>query len=345
MSPGPGQSHGQDSAPGATLAHTVPLGARQEHFVGFSPEAYEETWFYKSDSPYQDFLTQQFTKIVFVKEGTPSPEKIELIDLGAGSCNFSKRLARELELRSGRAQSAAEKSVRLVCVEPSATLLGAPDADALVDEKVCATAEQYFESRAARASCNDGGGREEDSESPQGTVIVIKEVIHHVDCDRLFARIADEYSGTKTEAGRGKTKSKPLTLIIMTRPATITHMPFFEAARKNWERMQEKPERYREALERAFAQGGEKVEIVSADYEVRMPRSQWRRMCRSRFWSNLNGITDEEIAAGLDSGVEWKNYFGDPMKVKTMEQVEFEEDPMLAFPDKIVFVVARIGGS
>lgn len=47
------------------------------------------------------------------------------------------------------------------------------------------------------------------------------------------------------------------------------------------------------------ANGVMQVEVVEVDYTVRLPKAQWFRMVRARFWSTFSHFTDEQLEKGI----------------------------------------------
>jgi len=108
-----------------------------------SAHEFEKAWFYRDDSPYQDFLVEKHLECLDLQAGDAS-----IADVGAGSCNFSAKLGK-----------AAGKSV--LCIEPSPTLLQ-PDVSKDGCAKVLMGGEDYFKGM------------------PEGvTKVIVKEAIHH----------------------------------------------------------------------------------------------------------------------------------------------------------------------
>lgn len=121
-------------------------------------------------------------------------------------------------------------------------------------------------------------------DGPAFGAILLKEVRHH------FTDPATVYQGLTAKiqpAGR---------LISVTRPDDPIGYPFFEAAHVSWRKGTSIPlEKHVEALRAS----GLQVHVHEEKYPVSMPRAEWERLVRGRFWSHFAPFSDAEIDEGL----------------------------------------------
>jgi 5-histidylcysteine sulfoxide synthase len=112
--------------------------------------------------------------------------------------------------------------------------------------------------------------------------VLIKEVVHLLtDWDETFSLL--------------KTAVKPGgRVLVVGRPARSS-MPFFAAAHKAYEACSPNHLDVANALRAA----GFSVSAQEFDYEFQMSKEKWFGMLRARFWSNLQGLSDDEMTAGL----------------------------------------------
>ncbi len=143
--------------------------------------------------------------------------------------------------------------------------------------------------------------------------LLLKEVVHHFPQAELGTLFAGAHCQLRA-GGR---------LVIMTRPQDSSHYPFFQGAHQAWAAAQLHERVYVAALEAI----GFAVTLEQADFTVEMPLSRWLGMVKGQFWSNLHGFTEAEMAAGVEE-----------IRAKAMEGKEGEEDPIISFPDRIVFI-------
>lgn len=143
--------------------------------------------------------------------------------------------------------------------------------------------------------------------------LLLKEVVHHFEQADLPALFAGAFRQLRP-GGR---------LVVMTRPHDSSHYPFFAGAHAAWSAAQ-LPEHVYEA---ALAGAGFRVGVDHADYPVTMPAARWLGMVRGRFWSNFNGFSDAEMAAGIEE-----------VRGKLVGPGETDEKS-ITFPDRIVFIV------
>mmetsp|Transcript_93123 Transcript_93123/g.226205 ORF Transcript_93123/g.226205 Transcript_93123/m.226205 type:complete len:316 (-) Transcript_93123:340-1287(-) len=305
------------------------MSVTSNHFSGFSPEAYDDAWFYRSDSPYQEFLAEQSSAFLRadVASTAEAPSTITLADIGAGSCNFSVCLRREIS---------KETECKVVCVEPSESLLEPHVATEGVHRKVCMGAEEFFSSPLPQ---------ELSAPSPINRVL-IKETIHHVDYRLVLPLIARHLRSNLSKnlhgevQGRERSLSPPChqarqgpgVLLIMTRPQDSSHFPFFPSVHAAWGAKQEHHSAYVDALKQSDF---DDVDVHVREFPVRIARETWEKMVRNRFWSCFQPFSDSEIDEGLKSGVDWD-------KFKSAGDREDSNEEFLAFPDKLVFIVGRV---
>lgn len=223
-----------------------------------------------------------------------------VVDLGGGTGNFSAALHKECKLEQ-----------RILCVDPSGPLL--------------AQCQKHVASVEPLLADGLGFVATQDQEHAYDRML-LKEVIHHFPP----AELGTLFAGTFRQIRPGGR------VIIMTRPHDSSHYPFFPAAHQTWASVQLHESVYAQAMEKA----GFTVTLDHADYPVEMPLSRWLGMVEGRFWSTLHGFSEGEMKQGLaeikammlegrEKGV-W---------VKKEEQEEEEgDDPMIVFPDRIVFI-------
>jgi len=71
---------------------------------------------------------------------------------------------------------------------------------------------------------------------------------------------------------------------------------FFEAARKSWrDGNLVSMESHQEAMRAA----GLNVSSREEAYRVKMPRAEWERLVRARFWSHFSRFSSQEVEEGL----------------------------------------------
>lgn len=239
---------------GGCLGKDAEEASLSQHYQK-SAEGYEQAWFYRNDSPYQDFLLNEH--ISFLKL---EPRDTQIVDLGAGSCNFSAKLAKASDLP-------------VACVEPSASLLQ-PDVPKDGCVKVLASCEDYFKER------------------PKGvTKAILKETIHHLSFDDKgdTAGVFIDMVATLRQNGGGK-------LVVMTRPHDCSHFPFGSHVAAEWKKGQPEHSLYVNALRAA---GFDTVDTQFSDFEISMPLQDWCAMVRSRFWSCYRNVSDAELEEDL----------------------------------------------
>lgn len=143
--------------------------------------------------------------------------------------------------------------------------------------------------------------------------LLLKEVVHHFPQTDLGTLFTGAHRQLR-DGGR---------LVIMTRPQDSSHYPFFQGAHQAWAAAQLHERVYVAALEVS----GFAVALEQADFTVEMPLSRWLGMVKGQFWSNLHGFTEDEMAAGVEE-----------IRAKAVAGKEGEEDPIISFPDRIVFI-------
>ena len=354
---------------------------KEDVFSTMPAAQYEKAWFYQSDSPYQDFLLKNFVELIATSSSITTLASVPdgrlstaptIIDLGAGSCNFSAKLSKAL-------------NEPVLCIEPSAALLQqaedtAENANPLL-AKVCAGAEEFLDEALASSATE---------QNYNVRTAILKEVVHliaddydHDDLVNFFGKLRRFLvtRGVDDMAGQDASKSSSIhsmqeikthpahparraKVIIMTRPATCAHFPLWPAVNAKWAKGQNHSY-VRALMEAGFgsepvadcgsapgtvandpgaaaaARGEERessstatggVEVQRRSFPVEMRKSQWCGMVKSRFWSVLSGFTDVEVERALAEEVEWKKF--------VVSDGSDELDPMLRFEDQLLFIVA-----
>jgi len=252
----------------------------------------EEGW----DSKHYDVVSDSYQSAWFYQTGTPfetflsssfsellcaTPDSF-LVDLGGGTGAFTSRLRRDLGLRR-----------RALVVDPSQGLLNGAAEFADDVETLLADADGFL-------------GKLATAEVDPPQLVILKEVVHHVP---RWASVASSLYSLLPSPSR---------VVIMTRPPTSHHFPFFPAAHDEWARHQEPPSAYAGPLEAA----GFGVEVVERAYGVDMAKQQWLDMMRGRFWSTFSAFGDDELEEGV-------------------RRVDREHPgERLAFEDRLCFIVA-----
>ena len=117
--------------------------------------------------------------------------------------------------------------------------------------------------------------------------LLMKEVIHHIavfEYDKLFSALKNAMH----------ISSK---LLIITRPRSSRHYPFFEKANEVWESEGLDVD----LLQASLVRNGFKVRIHEEKCAMSIAKVEWIRMIRSRFWSTFRRekMTEEDIENGI----------------------------------------------
>ncbi|HBP18227.1 MAG TPA: hypothetical protein DEA08_10595 [Planctomycetes bacterium] len=212
-------------------------------------ERYEDVLFYDPDSPYHRWLVGRALAHLAL---SPSHR---LADIGGGAGAFALELAAAAELREP-----------VLVVEPSAGL----------SERAIEREGLVVEALDAEAFARQEG--------PRLDRILMKEVVHHLDPERLDVL----YQGLYARLAPGGR------LVTITRPLDPPY-PLFAAAREVWRRNQPPAELFADAMGRA----GFGLERHDERYPLEVERDTWLAMIGRRFWSTFSAFDDEALAAGI----------------------------------------------
>jgi SAM-dependent methyltransferase len=232
-----------------------------------------------------------------------------LVDLGGGTGNFTAALAAAAGIDSS--SSAQGGGHRPVCVDLSSSMLA--QADTALVMPVCADVAAYAEEQAAALPPGTGGGR--GGGGGCADKVLMKELLHHLPPAGL-ARLMRGTAGMLSAGG---------VVLAITRPQEVGY-PLFEAARRVWRENQPPVARFVTAMEDA---GLTDVAVHEVSRTCSLPKAQWLAMVGARFWSTFSTdhFDDAQLEAGLDE----------------LRRVHAGEET-LAFPDTLLFIVARSGG-
>lgn len=183
----------------------------------------------------------------------------KLCDIGGGPGNFAARL-----------HKLAQLSTKVLIVEPNKAFV---DQAALVNNVVALSGDAV-----TFASEQDGELFDK---------ILLKEVVHHLPTNEELITI---FRGLK------KRLNPNGQLLIMTRPQSAAHFPFFKAALQGWSKQQLPASFYVEKIQKA---GFAKVTTTIEGFPICMPRGIWYELLRQRFWSHLTPFSDAEIEEGI----------------------------------------------
>lgn len=129
----------------------------------------------------------------------------------------------------------------------------------------------------------DGASWAASSDDGRYDRVLMKEVVHHLeDRPRLFRAIREN----KLKEGGA--------IVIATRPKFDIDYPFFEAAKRVWQRNQ--PDTFEAELREA---GFTRVTHQVDAYPLEVSLSVWIDMIRGRFWSTFDEFDDDEIERGI----------------------------------------------
>lgn len=140
------------------------------------------------------------------------------------------------------------------------------------------------------------------------TSFLCKEMIHHLSAEarpRAFAQMAGGFR-----------------VLLLTRPYECIY-PFFPAAVDSWKSGMNLLETFTRELKdsNSFSDVSLQEKPIFA---VSLPRDEWIKLVRTRFWSNLAGFSDEE----MENGIDW---------------IQKQCAPEIAFTETQVFIVGSNG--
>lgn len=181
-----------------------------------------------------------------------------ICDLGAGTGNFTERLAQAMGVPLGN----------VTCVEPQAEFGPLLTKHGLVQTPV-----------GACEFCTQIIGTD------QFDVVMLKEMCHLVKPDDRPAMWAGILKGLQP-GGR---------VILIARP-NKSNLPWFAAARAVYTRDTTPLAPYLAELKAA---GFTNVTANVDGFRCRLAKAKWIRMLKLRFWSNLFGFSEDELAAGV----------------------------------------------
>ncbi|MGB1204370.1 MAG: SAM-dependent methyltransferase [Chitinophagales bacterium] len=213
---------------------------------------YSSLWSFDKDAPHEAWKLEQVIK----KFQLQPADKV--CDLGGGPGNFAMQIHQKAQLSN----SVLVVDICKQFVEQAAQL---PNVESL-------HTDAFSFARTPNETLFDK--------------ILIKEMIHHLDEERLhlfFKNIRQLLSPNGQ-------------LLILTRPQKVPHFPFFEAARKEWEKHQRPASFYIEKLQKG---GFTKVSSEVETFSIKLLSKTWFQLIRHRFWSNLSTFSDEEIETGI----------------------------------------------
>ena len=244
----------------------------------YDPATYGAALFYE-DGEYKEWMLNMCTKCLSASASsdpetavTASTALLRLADLGAGTGDFSALLG-------GRLGTDKE---HITCVEPQAEFyeeIRSRDLSAVQQ-----TASAFCQAAAAAP----------DADAYKFDMVLLKEAIHLVPAaERLdvFRAIRGMLTGSGGSSGHPESSR----LLIVTRPAT-TELPFFDAARRVYERDTEPTSLYVELL---GAAGFRETSVHTHSFSTHVPVDKWLAMLRGRFWSSLFGFSKQELEQGV----------------------------------------------
>lgn len=208
--------------------------------------SYDENWAYS-----QEFINWM-TDSIIDRLGPDQGDRVA--DIGCGTGLYAKGLA--------------ERSTRVVCVDPSAMMLKQLPSDGAYIP-VLASAEQIA-SREVRLPID------------RLDVILVKEAIHHVrDRRTVISGLADLL------APKGR-------LLVVMLPTHIDY-PLFEEAIRLFERLQPNPEDLVADMQNA----GLHADLTYEHFPLSFSKARYLGMVRNRYMSLLSNFDDEQIEQGI----------------------------------------------
>lgn len=232
---------------------------------------------------YENDTPYQKWQLEKVKEKLALQSADKLCDIGGGPGNFAARLSQLAQL-----------STKALVVEPNKTF---------VDQATFAGKVVALHQDAATFAAEQS--------SVLFDKILLKEVIHHLPTDDELIAIFRGLRKRLTPNGA---------LLIMTRPQSAAHFPFFKGALQEWSKHQLPASFYMQKIQKA---GFTKVIKTIEGFPIRMPRTTWHQLLRQRFWSNLTPFSDIKIEKGIQEIEE-----------------RFPEGNHFIFEDQFVFILA-----
>mmetsp|Transcript_33127 Transcript_33127/g.71461 ORF Transcript_33127/g.71461 Transcript_33127/m.71461 type:complete len:247 (-) Transcript_33127:198-938(-) len=147
---------------------------------------------------------------------------------------------------------------------------------------------------------------QEEAADAKFDTILLKEVRHHIENPEVLYR--DIAANKIAKGGR---------LLLLTRPDKSDGYPFPAKAHEHWAAGNLVP---LSVHQEALTDAGFKVTLEENRYPVRLSRTEWEQLLRSRFWSNLSPLTQEEMEEGIQA-------------LALPEEVNFE--------DRLLFLIAE----
>ena len=228
----------------------------------YDPATYGAALFYE-DGEYKDWMLNMCAKSLSASASskletatttTASTALLRLADLGAGTGDFSALLGERL----------GTDKKHITCVEPQAEFCEE------IRSRDLSAVQQT-----ASAFCQAATGAPDD-DAYKFDVVLLKEAIHLVPAtERLdvFRAIRGMLTGSGGCSGRPESSSR---LLIVTRPSR-TELPFFDAARRVYERDTEPTSLYVELL---GAAGFRETVVHSHSFSTQVPVDKWLNMLR-----------------------------------------------------------------
>lgn len=232
---------------------------------------------------YENDTPYQKWQLEKVKEKLVLQSTDRLCDIGGGPGNFAARLSKLAKL-----------STNVLVVEPNEAFV---DQAALVDNVV--------------ALHGDAATFASEQSDKLFDKILLKEVVHHLPTDDELVTV---FHGLKK---RLKPNGQ---LLIMTRPQSAAHFPFFKGALQEWSKHQLPASFYVQKIQKA---GFTKVTTTIEGFPIQLPRTIWYQLLKQRFWSNLTPFSDTAIEEGIQE-----------------IEAQFPKGDHFTFEDQFVFILA-----